>query len=99
MIGEVVHAWLLLSLEESMQTYLFIGGTQDGLNIPVADNMDAIELPAGVASSEAYIRNSLSVGRTSVAVYRHESLTSKQVLDRLVEHYRPWAVHLPGSRL
>jgi hypothetical protein len=76
-----------------------IGTGKDGLNIPVADNMDAIELPAGVTSSEGYIRNSLSVGRASVAVYRHESLTSKQVLDRLVEHYRPWSANRPGSRL
>ena len=81
-----------------MQTYLFIGGNQDGLNIPVADNMDAIELPAGVTSSEGYIRNSLSFGRAFVAVYRHESLTSKQVLDRLVEYYKAWCVNMPGGR-
>jgi hypothetical protein len=81
-----------------MQTYLFIGGAQDGLNIPVADNMDAIELPAGVASSEGYIRNFLSVGRASVAFYRHERLTSKQILDRLVEHYGAWAANRPGGR-
>jgi hypothetical protein len=71
---------------------------KDGLNIPVADNMDAIELPAGVTSSEGYIRNFLSFGRASVAVYRHESLTSKQALDRLVEHYKAWAVNRPGGR-
>ena len=81
-----------------MQSYLFIGGGKDGLNIHVADNMDAIELPAGVTSSEGYIRNSLSFGRASVAVYRHESLTSKQVLERLVEHYRPWSANRPGGR-
>jgi hypothetical protein len=98
MIREAVHAWFFLSLEESMQTYLFIGGNQDGLNIPVADNMDAIELPAGVTSSEGYIRNYLSFGRASVAVYRHESLTSKQVLDRLVEHYRARSANRPGGR-
>jgi hypothetical protein len=82
-----------------MQSYLFIGGGKDGLNIPVADNMDAIELPAGVTSSEGYIRNFLSFGRASVAVYRHESLTSKQVIERLVEHYRAWSANRPGSRL
>ena len=82
-----------------MQSYLFIGGGKDGLNIPVADDMDAIELPAGVTSSEGYIRNLLSFGRASVAVYRHESLTSKQVIERLVEHYRAWSANRPGSRL
>jgi len=82
-----------------MQSYLFIGGGKDGLNIPVADNMDAIELPAGVTSSEGYIRNFLSFGRASVAVYRHESLTSIQVIERLVEHYRAWSANRPGSRL
>jgi hypothetical protein len=82
-----------------MQSYLFIGGDKDGLNIPVADNMDAIELPEGVTSSEGYIRNVLSVGRASVAFYRHESLTPQLALNKLVESYKAWAVNQPGGRL
>jgi hypothetical protein len=40
----------------------------------------------------------LSVGNISVVIFRHESLTSVQVLSRFVEHYRAWAVNRPGGR-
>ena len=77
-----------------MQSYLFIGGNQDGLNVPVSPDLDAVQLPAGVTGKETYIRETLSVGDVSVTIYRHDSLTSEQVLDRLIEHYKAWCVNL-----
>jgi len=38
-----------------MQSHLFIGGDQDGLNIPLAPDLDALELPAGVTGREICI--------------------------------------------
>jgi hypothetical protein len=52
----------------------------------------------GVTDSEIYARESLSVGDASITIYRHESLTPEQVLNRLVEHYKAWAVNRPGGR-
>ena len=80
-----------------MQTYLFIGGNQDGLHIPAVPDLDAVTLPAGVTGKQTYIRDSLTVGHVSVAIYRHESLTSVQVLDRLIEYYKAWCVNRPGA--
>lgn len=82
-----------------MQNYLFIGGNHDGLNIPVADGMDAVELPKAGAGEHAYIRDRLSVGNVPVTIYRHESLTRRQVLNQVVEYYKAWAANRPGSRL
>jgi hypothetical protein len=55
-------------------------------------------MPVGVTDSETYVRESLSVGDASITIYRHESLTPEQVLNRLVEHYKAWAVNRPGGR-
>jgi hypothetical protein len=81
-----------------MQTYLFIGGNQDGLNMPVADGMGAVQLPAGVRGKDNYISETLTVGDASITVFRHESLAAAQVIDRLVEHYKAWCVNMPGGR-
>jgi hypothetical protein len=75
---------------------LFIGGAHDGLTIPAS--AESLRLPVSVIEQEKYIRESLSVGGASIAIYRHESLTPKQVLDRVVEHYKAWAGSRPGSR-
>jgi predicted glycosyltransferase len=81
-----------------MQTYLFIGGTQDCLNIPLAPDVDVVQLPAIVTGKDNYLAAKLAVDDVSITVYRHESLTSEQVLNCLVEHYKAWAVNRPGGR-
>jgi hypothetical protein len=82
-----------------MQTYIFFGGHQDSISIPLASATDTIQLPAGVTSLETYVRDTLSFGDASITVYRHESMTPEQALNRLVEHYRAWCVNRPGGRL
>src|SRR5262249_17674043 len=82
----------------SMQTYLFIGGNQDGLSVPLQSDPESVQLPAGVTGKETYIRDTLSVGDASVAIFRHEGLTSEQVLELLLRHYKAWAVNRPGGR-
>ena len=81
-----------------MQSYLFIGGAHDGLSFPVADDADFVQWPVGVKDSEVYARESFSVGDAFIDIFRHESLTPEQVLNRLVEHYKAWCVNRPGSR-
>ncbi len=71
-----------------MQSYLFIGGNQDGLSFPVADDADFVQWPVGVTDSKTYARESLSVGDAFIDIFRHESLTPEEVLARLVEHYK-----------
>jgi len=71
-----------------MQSHLFIGGYQDGLSFPVADDADFVQWPVGVTDSETYARESLSVGDAFIDIFRHESLTPEEVLARLVEHYK-----------
>jgi hypothetical protein len=81
-----------------MQSYLFIGGAHDCLSCPVADDADFVQCPAGVTGSEVYARESLSVGDAFIDIFRHESLTPEQVLNRLVEHYKAWAANRPDGR-
>jgi hypothetical protein len=71
-----------------MQSYIFIGGNQDGLSFPVADDADFVQWPVGVTDKETYARESLSVGYAFIDIFRHESLTPEEVLARLVEHYK-----------
>ena len=80
-----------------MQSYLFIGGGQDSLNVPVPPDLDTVQLPAGVTGKETYIRETLSVGDASIVIYRSESLTPEQVLGLLVKYYKAWCVNRPGS--
>ena len=49
-----------------MKSHLFIGGTHDGLNMPVVDGLDAVRLPVSVTDRETYIRSTLTVGHASV---------------------------------
>ena len=82
-----------------MQNRLFIGGAQDGINIPVANDIEFVQLPVGdTGLLETYIRDTLAVGYVSFVFYRHESLTPEQVLDLLAKHYKAWAVNQPDSR-
>jgi hypothetical protein len=82
-----------------MQSYLFIGGPHDGLSFPVTDDIESVKLPPGVTGSRVYIRDKLGVGDATVTIYRHESLTPEQALDRLVEYYKAWGANRPGARL
>ena len=79
-----------------MRSYLFIGGCKDGLNIPVAPDVDTKQAPAYVTEKETYVRETLSVGNASIYIYRHESLTPEQVLNLLIESYKAWAVNRPA---
>jgi hypothetical protein len=82
-----------------MQSYLFIGGHQDGQNISLADDAETIQLANGDTGQETYIRDTLNVGiDSSITFYRHEELAPEEVLDHLVMHYRSWAVNRPGGR-
>ena len=81
-----------------MQTYLFIGGNQDGLNIPLAPEVDVVQLPADVTGKDNYLASTLTVDDVSITVYRHESLTSQQVLDLFVKHYKARRVKRAGGR-
>lgn len=80
------------------RSYLFIGGAQDGSIIPVAPDQNAVQLPANGIDREIYIRTKLAIGDTSIAIYRHESLTPEQVLDQIVMHYTAWAANRPVVR-
>jgi len=69
-----------------MQSYLFIGGNQDGNNLPVVDDVEYIQM-----SRETYIRDSLAIGPfASITFYRYEELTPEVVLDLLVKHHGAW---------
>jgi hypothetical protein len=78
------------------QSCLFIGGANDGLTIPAW--AESLRLPVSIIEHEKYIRTTLSVGNASIAIYRHESLTPKQVLERIVERYKARADSRPGGR-
>jgi hypothetical protein len=82
-----------------MQSYLFIDGPHDGLSFPVTDDIESVKLPpVADTDREIYIRETLSFGDSSITIYRHESLTPEQLLNRLVEYYKAWGVNRPGGR-
>jgi hypothetical protein len=81
-----------------MQSYLYIGGNQDSLSIPTPDGVESVQLSSGVTDKETYTRSTLSVGDVSITIYIHESLTPEQAINRMVEHYKAWAVNQPGGR-
>jgi hypothetical protein len=70
-----------------MQSYLFIGGSQDGISIALADVPESIRAPAGVTEKETYIRETLSVCEAAAIIYRHEDLTPEEVqpIDRVLQ--------------
>jgi hypothetical protein len=73
-----------------MPNYLHVGGANDGLTILVVDDAES------AAGFDLYIRDSLNVGDVSITIYRHESLTPEEVLNRLVEHYHARARPSPS---
>jgi len=81
-----------------MQSYLFIGGSQDGINVPAPDYVRDVQLPARITDKDVYVRDSLSVGDASIIIFRHENLTPELVLERMVSHYKAWAANHPHRR-
>jgi hypothetical protein len=82
-----------------MRSYLFIGGDQDGISIPVKNDVEFIQLSVGATGRETYVRDTLAVGIDgSITFYRHEELQPEQVLDLLAKHYKAWCVNRPGGR-
>lgn len=74
-----------------MPSYLFIGGHQDGLNIPLAADIEFVQVADGATGLETYIRDTLAVGAfRSFTFYRHEGLAPDEVLDLLAKHYIAW---------
>jgi len=51
-----------------MKSYLFIGGSYDGLNASVPTDEDTVKLSRHITESETYIRDSLSVGDHTVTI-------------------------------
>ena len=49
-----------------MENYLFIGGHRDGLEIPLAEDVEFIQLADGDTGRETYIRDTFAVGRPRV---------------------------------
>ena len=67
-----------------MKSNLRIGGAKDGQYLPSPDVLEGL---SGVPDKELYIRDTLTVGDASITIFRHEDLTSEQVLDRFVDSY------------
>jgi len=51
-----------------------------------------------LAFLSARLRGYFDAVTLSFRIYIHESLTPEQALNRLVEHYKAWAVNMPGGR-
>jgi hypothetical protein len=81
-----------------MQSHLFIGGHMDGMNAPVPPEQESIHLPIGFGEKENYVRDAITVGDASIAIFRHESLTSEQALKKVMKYYKAWAANQPGGR-
>ena len=82
-----------------MQTYIFIGGNMDSLSVPLPDEPESIKLPDSILNKVIYRRDTLRVGDASITFYRHEEMPPEEVIDRLIAHYKAWAVNQPGSHL
>jgi len=79
-------------------SYIFIGGDSDGLNIPARHNAETLHWPSGIGKRTTYHRLTLSLGYASIEVYVHESLTPTQALELLADFYKAWCVNRPGGR-
>jgi len=42
-------------MENTIKTYLFIGGNQDGLSVPLQPDLESVELSAGVTGKDNYV--------------------------------------------
>src|SRR5262249_53762143 len=80
-----------------MENFLFIGGHQDGLNIPLTDDVESIQLADGATGRETYIRDTLALGPLSSFTFnRNEKLTTEEFTDLLDKHYQAGCVNSPG---
>ena len=59
-----------------MQSYLFIGGNGDSINIYLPDAPKSIQLPAGVTDKESYVREGL-IFRSHRQTYGRHTLLLK----------------------
>ena len=66
-----------------MKSHLYIGGAMDGKYLPSPAVLGAL---SGVLDNDLYIRDTLTIGSASITIYRHESLTSEQALDCIVDY-------------
>ena len=83
-----------------MENFLFIGGHWDGLEIPLEEDVEFIQLADGDTGRETYIRDTFAVGAlASFTFYRHEELQPDEVIDLLAKHFKEWAVNQPGRVL
>ena len=82
-----------------MQDYLFIGGSQDGLNALVTPDQKTVQLQMGDTDSETYVRDSLALGDVFVTVYRLESLSAEDALDRLILGFKSWVATRRGGNI
>ena len=62
------------------------------------NDAETVTWPVSITGREAYHRETLSIGDVSIVVYIHESLTPREALNLLVEHYKAWRVNRPGGR-
>jgi hypothetical protein len=81
-----------------MQSYLFVGGNDDGLFNPAPNDAESLQWPSGIAGRELYNRMALSLGDASIVVYVHESIEPEHALNLFVVHYAAWCKNRPGSR-
>jgi hypothetical protein len=81
-----------------MQHYLHISGGKDGLSYPAVDDAETEEWPVAITDEETYTRSTLSVGDVSTYIFIRKSLTPEQTFNRIIEHYKAWAVNMPGGR-
>ena len=80
-----------------MQYYMHIGGGKDSLSFPAPDDQESMQWQLGLTGKETYNRSTLSMGDVSTVVYIHDSLSPRDVLNLLVEHYKAWCVNQPGG--
>jgi hypothetical protein len=70
----------------------------DGMTAPVPPDQESVQLPIGFGEKESYIRDAITVGDASVAIFRLESLSPEQALKQVMKYYKAWAANQPGGR-
>jgi hypothetical protein len=68
------------------------------LSFPAPDDAQSLQWQLGLTNKETYHRSTPAVGDVSITIYIHESLTPTEALSRVIEHYKAWAVNMPGGR-
>ena len=68
-------------------------------NLPVAPDLETIQLRMDDTYSEVYIRDLLAWGDVFVIVYRLESMSAEDALDRLILGFKAWAANRRGGSI